>query len=131
VKVGEVNLANKYEAHLGCDVGGTIRLGSLRSAEPAGLNLGAQGRRIRLAWGAFDLNSTKIETGHYCIIGIRSTYATMEATLQNGGTLSSPGFVTANSGWGDACNPFGGNAVYTYYFKGNPADMPFSLMVGQ
>lgn len=86
--------------------------------------------RVVTYGGSFH-NITKIATGHYCISDVSGTYAAIVGTLQGeGGNPPKPGHIIANSGWGDACNFWGGNAIYTFDIAGNPADRSFSLVIG-
>jgi hypothetical protein len=86
---------------------------------------------------SFPLNVTKIDVGHYCLHGRDQdtsgmfNYAALTASLQTDGQggLPTPGYVVANTGWGDDCNPYGGIAIYTYDQTGAAADHSFSAVL--
>lgn len=82
------------------------------------------------------LNVTRIKTGHYCFNKQHETacyycWASVSVTLQHGGSPmpGNLGFATANTGWGDDCNPYGGTSVTTFDRNGQPADFPFTMIV--
>lgn len=77
--------------------------------------------------GDFKINVTHIATGHYCLTYPEGTYCAIQATLQ--GSPPTPGVTGANSGWGDDCNPYGGDAVYIYNLQGQAMDSYFSVSI--
>eukprot|EP01113_Clastostelium_recurvatum_P039317 TRINITY_DN5991_c0_g1_i5.p1 TRINITY_DN5991_c0_g1~~TRINITY_DN5991_c0_g1_i5.p1 ORF type:complete len:146 (-),score=32.01 TRINITY_DN5991_c0_g1_i5:816-1193(-) len=84
--------------------------------------------------GDFKFNVTHIAVGHYCLGTSPSsgTYNAISVTLQSGGTTPpAMGFAVANSGWGDVCNKFGANSVYTFDEKWAAADRDFSAIIMQ
>lgn len=89
---------------------------------------------IQAQSGTFTLNTTRISQGHYCFGNSQpplgwANYASVLVTPQNSGIPTQlPGFASANTGYGDKCNPYG-YAVYTFDVKGRAADTAFSLHV--
>lgn len=85
---------------------------------------------------SFPLNVTKVATGHYCLYGANTdttgmfNYAALTANVQSEGEQSpAPGYVVANTGWGDECNPYGGIAIYTFDQAGTATDRSFSAVL--
>lgn len=80
------------------------------------------------------LQVTKIATGVYCFNFANSTYAfpsyaAVAVTLQGSLAASTVGYASANTGWGNACNPYGGAAVFTFTTQGIPSNFAFSMIV--
>jgi hypothetical protein len=73
---------------------------------------------------------TKVGTGLYCIQtspNVLSNYHPIVATIN--APDNSPGQINVNTGWGSACNPYGGYSVSTTNAAGAAADRAFSIVV--
>ncbi|WP_299427505.1 hypothetical protein [uncultured Meiothermus sp.] len=73
---------------------------------------------------------TKVGTGLYCIQtspNVLSNYRPIVATIN--APDNSPGQINVNTGWGSACNPYGGYSVSTTNAAGAAADRAFSIVV--
>jgi len=73
---------------------------------------------------------TKVGTGLYCIQtspNILSNYRPIVATIN--GPDNTRGQISTNTGWGSACNPYGGYSVSTSDAAGAAADRAFSIAV--
>lgn len=80
--------------------------------------------------GTSTVTITKVDTGMYCVQtepNIIGNYGPILATLQ-GDTLR-PGYINANNGWGSACNPYGGVAIYTANSSGTATDRSFVVVI--
>jgi hypothetical protein len=76
------------------------------------------------------LNVTRIAAGHYCInANGLGTYVPVVATLNNGASGPLAGSISANSGWGDSCNPYGPVSVTTFNTQNEAEDSAFSVFL--
>ena len=83
------------------------------------------------------LNVTRLQKGIYCWNNLKGnpsfgTFAAVVGSVQASASYeaaSTGGNFIANSGWGNSCNPLGGNAIYILDNAGHAADLPFSFTV--
>lgn len=80
--------------------------------------------------GELTLTITKPETGLYCIQvtpDILGNFYPIIATIQ--GSDHTGALINVNTGWGSACNPYGGDSVSTMDISGVAEDHAFSLLI--